>query len=884
MAQNVGANPSVIVTGDMTVDWNIARVKKIEGSGRDWNPDDCTRACGQRGGAALLGDLIEAAAAALKGQGMGLIEVHKIPDLGRLLCPGDGRFHQSYAQWSLFKFSLKADSEAPAWRVAEFMGVDRGQDGWTALIEKQLQEIGEPGLIVLHDADLGFRSRPNLWGDLLKKRAEKPWILLKMSRPVAQGELWDHLRREWAERLIVVTTVNDLRRTEVQISRELSWERTAQDLAWELIHNPRVNALSACAGVVVSFDTSGAFLLRGRRGTLLFDSKVMEGGWNDNFPGGMIGTNSCLAAGIARELMRSPAGPDIEQAVQSGIFAMRRLRQEGYGDLGRKTNEPCLAFPVDLVVAALGEDRRPCSVAAVQDPADHLNRASVSSEKSPPAGFWTILQDRYAEDLDQVSCRIVLEGAETALGDVPLGKFGGLLTVDRREIESFRGIRSLVAEYCCKNRPGKPLSIAVFGAPGSGKSFGINEVARSLFPDLIRKLEFNITQFSGPEDLHQALHQVRDTNLMGQIPLVFFDEFDTVLDGQSLGWLRHFLMPMQDGAFLHGRMAHPIGAAIFVFAGGTSENLESFGTRLRPEDFSKAKGPDFVSRLKGFVNIMGPNPAGGNIGSDPFYPLRRAILLRSILGRQAKPLFDKRDGQERLQIDPGVLNAFLMIGRYKHGARSMESIIAMSRLAGKTGYERSCLPSESQLDLHVDGLEFLALVQQIVLTPDLIDNLAETAHEIYGETKKAEGFVFGPEKNEAKKTNPWLIPYAQLPEGAKEANRANVRAIPQKLAAAGYIMIPARSNQPAPEFSGAELEKLARLEHEIWMAAKHAAGFEPGHPTPAEPKRNEYLVEWEKLDETVKDIDRGLIKNIPRILARAGYAIEKLHNHHADRP
>jgi len=54
-----------------------------------------------------------------------------------------------------------------------------------------------------------------------------------MSRPVAQGDLWDHLSAQHAEKLVAVMTVNDLRLTEVQISRELSWERTAQDLAWE---------------------------------------------------------------------------------------------------------------------------------------------------------------------------------------------------------------------------------------------------------------------------------------------------------------------------------------------------------------------------------------------------------------------------------------------------------------------------------------------------------------------------------------------------------------------------------------------------------------------------------------------------------------------------
>jgi len=35
-----------------------------------------------------------------------------------------------------------------------------------------------------------------------------------------------------------------------------------------------------------------------------------------------------------------------------------------------------------------------------------------------------------------------------------------------------------------------------------------------------------------------------------------------------------------------------------------------------------------------------------------------------------------------------------------------------------------------------------------------------------------------------------------------------------------------------------------------------------------DPMRNEFLVDWDALDEGTKDIDRNLIKGIPRILAR----------------
>jgi hypothetical protein len=102
-----------------------------------------------------------------------------------------------------------------------------------------------------------------------------------------------------------------------------------------------------------------------------------------------------------------------------------------------------------------------------------------------------------------------------------------------------------------------------------------------------------------------------------------------------------------------------------------------------------------------------------------------------------------------------------------------------------------------------------------------------------------------------------------------------VRTILQKLAAAGYIMIPSRSNQPALKFPGDDLEKLARLEHDIFVKAKLDAGFKLGKPTKDDPYRNEYLVEWEQLPDGIKQIDHDMVRGIPRILSNAGYAIEK---------
>ncbi len=64
---------------------------------------------------------------------------------------------------------------------------------------------------------------------------------------------------------------------------------------------------------------------------------------------------------------------------------------------------------------------------------------------------------------------------------------------------------------------------------------------------------------------------------------------------------------MQDGEFTEGQLHHPIGRAIFVFAGGTCSTIEEFESSSR-EMFKDAKGPDFLSRLRGYINILGANP------------------------------------------------------------------------------------------------------------------------------------------------------------------------------------------------------------------------------------------------------------------------------------
>lgn len=905
----------MIVTGDATIDWNLARSTSA-GDGAGQGTETSTEGYVQPGGAALLGEVIDAVASRAAGGGE-RFQVRRIQLPVRALVPDAAGVYHSYVSWARFKGGQEGGPEA--WRVKEFLGLDstRAEAEESGELLALEDDSPDADLIVLDDAGLGFRAGPGLWPAAIRSpRERRPWVVLKMARPVAEGPLWERLLADFAERLVVVMAVNDLRLTEVQISRELSWERTAQDLAEELVSNPRVNALSHCAHVIVSLGTDGALLLSRRdvpglrsweekrpECRLFFDPRMVEGMWAEEHPGGAVGYTTCLTAAVVLQLIagQEEASPELFEGVRRGLAAMRSLHLMGYGGGQAPAARAELRFPTgriaDQLVAGAGAEA-----------------FSIVSVPSPPAPDWRILESRYPEGLGQLAPAVALRGAENVLADVPLGRFGALVTVDRTEIEGFQSIRALIREYG-RAPQSRPLSIAVFGPPGAGKSFGVVQVARSLSRDF-EKLEFNLSQLGDPAALHGALHQVRDVGLGGGTPLVFWDEFDT----DDLAWLRYFLVPMQDGTFQEGEIVHPIGRAVFVFAGGTSRRMDEFSATAKAA--VAAKGPDFLSRLKGYVDIIGPNPRDEDPEADPYHQIRRAILLRSILERQRPGLIEARRGagggdEEIVRIDRGVLRAFLRTRTYRHGARSLESVVAMSALYGKDRFERSSLPARAQLDLHVDADDFLELAKRHEPDQDLLETLAESTHIRYCARMLGQGHRWAEETPgyleehellrpfsvsglRGDRPHPTLVSWDALPEDVRGQNRDQVRNIPSELEAIGYVMRKARGEGGGParfEPDAQLVELLAEREHERWLREKLDAGWRWGRIRDDIGKQHPNIVPWRAVDEPQRsrrygafadrvgpgeiaeadrEKDREIAREMGETVAAAGYEIVKL--------
>ncbi|MFH1467212.1 MAG: ATP-binding protein [Pseudomonadota bacterium] len=287
-------------------------------------------------------------------------------------------------------------------------------------------------------------------------------------------------------------------------------------------------------------------------------------------------------------------------------------------------------------------------------------------------------------------------GELSAEAEPQFAKLGEIQPFTESERDGLVAARDWIVRYAEEPAPEKPLCLAVFGSPGSGKSFVAKEIVKTAAEQLKgkgKKLEqklpfstINITQFAGPAEVAGALVGRVAGPERGTLPVVFFDEFDAQRNGISWGWLSWFLAPMNDGVFVLNGADVSCRRAVFLFAGGTADSFKDFCNPRDIAGFRLAKGPDFISRLGGHLDVMSPN--------DRPREWRRAALFADLL---------ERERPEIQSLEDDLVKSMVGVGRYRHGTRSVRVLLETCGTpeAGEK-LRHSDLPAQQFLDLHVD--------------------------------------------------------------------------------------------------------------------------------------------------------------------------------------
>ncbi|MEV0890441.1 RyR domain-containing protein [Promicromonospora sp. MEB111] len=148
---------------------------------------------------------------------------------------------------------------------------------------------------------------------------------------------------------------------------------------------------------------------------------------------------------------------------------------------------------------------------------------------------------------------------------------------------------------------------------------------------------------------------------------------------------------------------------------------------------------------------------------------------------------------------------------------------------------------------------------------DMYERIARSVHHVYLRNQLERGVGWG--------EVPAMVRWEDLPDDLRASNRGWVVGLPARLSRMGATIAP-RDGAPDVVFDGAELDRLAEAEHELWESVRVAQGWRSG-PVRDDAARVHPMigVPWSELPESNREKDRDVVRLLPEILAEFGLEV-----------
>jgi len=417
-------------------------------------------------------------------------------------------------------------------------------------------ENGTLSILVIYDSNLS--SWEEYDPELLRYTIETARNVVIAIRKWGDNSLDEKYLRfitdDLKEKCIIITTADALRECGVKITLNGSLEQAVNEIVACLDESPIKSRFGhKCSHFVVVF-----------REVLVIQVSKSENGIRcavhccPNFKraiqaeesryGRMPGRFSIMLTAIVKGLYdHNKKTPDerediferIEMALRQGVAACA-----SYFDKGYASKDGVAPFDALLEAVDFSGNKEKSGLMTLPGREFGISsvRASFGSQGLAGGRQW-VRSDFFQENIGEIAKNIIKKGLDEALRDegsrgrqgnvddnsypkatisCPYAEFGDYKTFDAEEARDFYALENLLRKYLGTPDWEKPLSIAVFGKPGSGKNFFVNNIIKNVTKKEVKPLVFNLAQFREISQLTEAFHKIQDQGLTMDSTLAIF--------------------------------------------------------------------------------------------------------------------------------------------------------------------------------------------------------------------------------------------------------------------------------------------------------------------------------------------------------------------------